>query len=244
MILEVQELVKSFGGLMAVNHVNLRLKRNEIRALIGPNGAGKTTLFKLIAGNLNPDRGKIIFEGEDITNLKPYEVYRKGVHKTFQHLSLYPRLTAFQSVQLVLFSANGKGLNIFSWASRMFRDEVLELLNSVGLTQKADMLSSSLSHGERRRLDLAIALAGKPRLLLLDEPTSGMAPKEAREAMELIIGLTSKVRVTVLFIEHDISIVFNVAEKISVMHQGSLIAEGAPAEIRNNKEVQQIYLGE
>ena len=244
MILEVQALEKSFGGLMAVNNVNLVLKRNEIRALIGPNGAGKTTLFKLIAGNLNPDKGKILFEGEEITNFKPYEAYRKGIHKTFQHLNLYPRLTAFQSVQLALFSAHGKGLNVFSWASTMFREEALELLNSVGMAEKSDMISSGLSHGERRRLDLAIALAGNPRLLLLDEAASGMAPKEAREAMELIIGLITKMGLTVLFIEHDISIVFNVAEKISVLHQGALIAEGSPAEIRNNEEVKRVYLGE
>ncbi|MEW6184118.1 MAG: ABC transporter ATP-binding protein [Thermodesulfobacteriota bacterium] len=244
MILEVQDLEKSFGGLKAVNNVSLVLKRNEIRALIGPNGAGKTTLFKLIAGNLCPDKGKIIFEGQEITRLKPYEAYQKGIHKTFQHLNLYPRLTAFQSVQLALFSANGKGLNVFSWARKMFREEALELLHSVGLAEKADMLSSGLSHGERRRLDLAIALAGNPRLLLLDEAASGMAPKEAREAMELIIGLITKMGLTVLFIEHDISIVFNVAEKISVLHQGALIAEGAPAEIRMDKEVQRIYLGE
>lgn len=244
MILEIQKLAKSFDGFKAVNDVTLMVKQHEIRALIGPNGAGKTTLFKLIAGSLNPDRGKVLFQGEDITNLKPYEVYHRGVHRTFQHLNLYPKLTAFQSVQLALFSANGKGLNLVSWAKRMFHDETMILLRNVGLDQKADMLSSELSHGERRRLDLAIALAGKPKILLLDEAASGMAPQEAREAMELVIELTRKMGLTVLFIEHDISIVFSVAEKISVLHQGTLIAEGAPAEIKDNKLVQQVYLGE
>jgi len=244
MIIEIKGLNKSFGGLTAVKNVDLALKRNEIRALIGPNGAGKTTFFNLIAGNLMPDRGKIIFEGTDITGLKPYEVYRRGIHRTFQHLSLYPRLTVFQSVQLALLSANKKELNVFSWVKRMFRNEVLELLHSVGLESKIDALSSALSHGDRRRLDIAIALAGKPKLLLLDEPASGLSPQEADEAMKLFIGLAKKLGLTIFFIDHDISIVFSMAERISVMHEGSLIAEGLPNEVKNSSKVQQIYLGE
>lgn len=244
MIMKVNKLSKSFGGVKAVSEVNFTLKRNEIRALIGPNGAGKTTFFKLLAGNLTPDTGKIFFEDEDITGLKTYEIYRRSIHKTFQHLNLYPKLTAFESVQLALLSLNKKNWDLFSWAGRKYEEEVLELLHSVELKNKSHLISSSLSHGEKRRLDLAIALAGTPKLLLLDEAASGLDPAEAHEVMTLIIRLARERELTVCFIEHDMSVVFGMAEKISVLHLGSIIAEGSSDEIKNNEMVRKIYLGE
>jgi branched-chain amino acid transport system ATP-binding protein len=244
MILEVESLSKSFGGVMAVNRVSLTLEKGEIRALIGPNGAGKTTFFKLLAGNLSPDGGRVQFEGENITGMKPYRVYRKGIHKTFQHLNLYPNLTAFESVQLALLSQHGRSLDLFSRVGRMFEPEVLDVLKSVGLDDKPDTLSSALSHGERRRLDLGIAVAGKPKLLLLDEAASGLAPEEARDIMALVIRLAEERDLTIFFVEHDMSVVFGMAERISVLHMGTLIAEGSPDDIRANEEVKKIYLGE
>lgn len=244
MIIKVTNLSKSFGGVKAVDNVSLSLEKSEIRALIGPNGAGKTTFFKLLAGNHKPDSGEVIFDNEDITGMKPYEIYRRSMHKTFQHLNLYPKLTTFQSVQLALFSQHGKRSDLFSWAGRTFEPEIMELLQSVRLEGKADMLSSSLSHGERRRLDLAIALAGDPKLLLLDEAASGLSPEEAEETMKLIIGLARERKLTVIFVEHDMSFVFGMAERISVLHMGSLIAEGSPDEIKANNDVKKIYLGE
>jgi branched-chain amino acid transport system ATP-binding protein len=243
-MLEINNLSKSFGGLKAVNEISLRIDKNEIRALIGPNGAGKTTLFNLISGKLFPTGGKILYEGKDITGLKPYEIYGMGIHRTFQTLSLYPKLTVFQSIQLALLSAKEKKYNFVTRANNLFHDEVFEILRKVQLDHKANILSSSLSHGERRRLDLGIAITGKPRLLLLDEAASGMAPNEAAETMTLIIGLARDHGLTVFFIEHDMSFVFGMAEKVSVMHYGSLIAEGSVGEIKNNKKVQQVYLGE
>ena len=243
-MLEITDLSKSFGGLKAVHELSIRIHKNEIRALIGPNGAGKTTLFNLISGKLIPTEGEILYEGKDITNRKPYEIYRMGIHRTFQTLSLYPKLTAFQSIQLALLSANEKKYNFVTRAKHLFHDEVFEILRKVKLDHKANVISSSLSHGERRRLDLGIAIAGKPRLLLLDEAASGMAPNEAAETMTLIMGLAKDLGLTVFFIEHDMSFVFGMAEKVSVMHYGSLIAEGSVEEIRENKKVKQVYLGE
>jgi branched-chain amino acid transport system ATP-binding protein len=244
MIIEVDALSKSFGGVMAVNQVSLSLRKSEIRALIGPNGAGKTTFFKLLAGNLPPDGGQVQFEGEDITGLKPFKIYRKGIHKTFQHLNLYPKLTAFESVQLALLSQHGRSSDLFSRVGRMFESEVLDVLQSVGLGNKSEILSSALSHGERRRLDLGIAVAGSPKLLLLDEAASGLAPEEAREIMALVIRLAKERDLTIIFVEHDMSVVFGMAESISVLHMGTLIAEGSSDEIRANEKVKKIYLGE
>ncbi len=244
MIIKVEELSKSFGGVKAVNKVSLTLERSEIRALIGPNGAGKTTFFKLLAGNLTPDSGRVIFEDEDIAGMKPYEIYRRSIHKTFQNLNLYPKMTVFESVQLAFISQNKKCWDLFSWMGRIFEEQVMALLHQVELADKAAVQSASLSHGEKRRLDLAIALAGNPKLLLLDEAASGLSPEEAREVMALIIRLARERQLTVCFIEHDMSFVFGLAERISVLHMGQIIAEGDPDQIRSNDMVKRIYLGE
>jgi branched-chain amino acid transport system ATP-binding protein len=244
MILKVKGLCKSFGGVRAVNNLDFMLNPREIRALIGPNGAGKTTFFKLLGGNLTPDAGKIFFEGKDITGLKTHETYRLSIHRTFQHLNLYPKLTAFESVQLALLSQNRKIWDFFSWTGRKYETEVMELLRNVELVDKANFESAALSHGEKRRLDLAIALAGNPKLLLLDEAASGLDPAEAHDVMELIIRLANEMELTVCFIEHDMSVVFGLAERICVLHLGSIIAEGSSDEIKNNEMVKKIYLGE
>jgi branched-chain amino acid transport system ATP-binding protein len=244
MIIQVEKLSKAFGGIRAVNDVSFTLNRNEIRALIGPNGAGKTTFFKLLAGNLTPDSGKITYENEDITAMKTYEIYHKSIHKTFQHLNLYPKLTAFEGVQLALLSQNKKNWDFFSITGRMYNREIMDVLHSVELDNKSHMQSRFLSHGEKRRLDLAIALAGTPKLLLLDEAASGLDPLEAHEVMELIVKLARERELTVCFIEHDMSVVFGMAEKISVLHLGEIIAEGSSDEIKNNEMVKKIYLGE
>lgn len=242
MIFEAQGLTKSFGGIKAVDNVNLQIEKREVSSIIGPNGAGKTTLFNLLTGHLHPDSGRVIFEGADITDLPPYEISRKGVGRSFQRMNIFPMLSVFENIQLALLSGQGKGSKIFSETRYMFREETEEILEIVGLSNEADILGGLLSHGDQRRLEVGIALGGKPTVLLLDEPTAGMSPEETVSTTNFIKMVAKEQELTVIFVEHDMSVVFSISDKIRVMDQGKIIATGTPKEIRANEEVQRVYL--
>jgi branched-chain amino acid transport system ATP-binding protein len=244
MILKVDELTKSFGGLMAVAHISFSIQEGERSALIGPNGAGKTTLFNLLTGQLRPDEGRVYFQGEEVTGLPPHQICRKGISRSFQRVNIFPMLSVFENVQVAVLAAQRRTRKLFSAARKMAREETQMILESIDLGGEGAVISGTLSHGNQKRLELGIALAGNPRLLLLDEPTQGMSPEETTRAMALIDRVTRKRGITLLFIEHDIGAVFAIADMIRVLHMGSIIAEGEPQEIRENDEVQRIYLGE
>ena len=244
MILEAEKLIKAFGGLRAVDGVSLEIEEKELSAIIGTNGAGKTTLFNLLTGGSKCDSGRVIFNGEDITTLHPYEICQKGIGRSFQVTNIFPRLNTFENIQVAVLSAQGMSKKLFSPSRKMAQEETSEILESVGLSDQKDVLGSLLAHGDRRRLDIGIALAIHPELLLLDEPTAGMSPKESLEITELIQKLARERGLPLVFIEHDMNIVFSISEKVRVMHQGRIIFEGKPEEVKANDEVQEIYLGE
>jgi branched-chain amino acid transport system ATP-binding protein len=243
-MLEVRDLRKAFDGFQAVGGVTLGVARGQIAAIIGPNGAGKTTFFNLITGHLRPDAGAVVLNGRDITGLAPHDVCRLGMGRSFQRTNIFPRLTVFQNVQAAFISHRGRGLSLFSRVEGLFRDETHGVLESIGLRDKADEMSGFMSHGNQKQLELGIALASEPDLLLLDEPTAGMSATETRETIALIERITRERGLTLLFTEHDMDVVFSIAHRISVLHQGRLIAEGAPADVRNDPEVRRVYLGE
>jgi branched-chain amino acid transport system ATP-binding protein len=244
MILEVEEITKSFGGLIAVDHVSFQIKKEELTSIIGPNGAGKTTLFNLLTGHIPSDAGRVLFKGKDITRLPPHTISRAGVGRSFQRLNIFPRLTTFENIQVALFSANQKSLNLYSRARKLLRAETEEILTNVGLEGKKAVQGGLLAHGDQKRLEIGIALAINPELLLLDEPTAAMSPKETLETADLIQALVKERNLTLIFVEHDMNVVFGISDNIKVMHQGKLLFQGKPEEVRANEEVQRIYLGE
>jgi len=243
-MLRIEGIQKSFGGFMAVNGANLEVRRSEIVAVIGPNGAGKTTLFNLITGILKPDAGRIIFKEEEITGLPAYRICKKGMTRSFQVVNIFSRLTVFENVQIALFSRHGKTFKLFSPSRRLLIEETSDILESVSLADKRDSVSGSLSHGDQKALEIAIALGGHPELLILDEPTAGLSPEEAIHCIDLIKRLSADLGLTILFCEHDMELVFAMANRIMVMVRGKSIIQGLPAEVRSNKEVQDAYLGE
>ena len=244
MLLEIENLMKAFGGFQATDGVDLSVEKGSLRSLIGPNGAGKTTLFNQITGYLVPDSGRVVFKGEEITGLHPYEISRKGITRAFQIINIFPRLTVLESVQLAILAKRGDTLKCFAPAKRMVWDEAMAVLETVGLAERAEALARELSHGDQRVLELALALAGEPELLLLDEPMAGMSPFERVKVTELIQKIHQDRGVTVLFCEHDMDVVFGISEKVTVLHQGRVIAEGKPEEIKKNEEVHMVYLGQ
>jgi len=242
-MLEVQGVVKSFDDFLAVNEACLRVKRGEIVAVIGPNGAGKTTLFNLITGILTRDRGKVLFKGEDISGLPPFEICRRGISRSFQIVNVFPRLTVFENVQVAVLSHQQKSNVLLRPAQSLAVVETRSLLESVGLAGKETHVVGSLSHGDQKVLEIAIALGNEPELLILDEPTAGMSPEETFANIELIKRLARTRGLTILFCEHDMDIVFSISQSIMVMHQGRTLIQGAPEEVRNHPEVQSAYLG-
>jgi len=228
---------------MAVNGANLSVKKGEIVAVIGPNGAGKTTLFNLITGALKRDRGKIIFKGEDVSELPPYEICKKGISRSYQIVNIFPRLTVFKNVQVAVLSQQRKCRKLFQPAKNMVVSETKDILESMGLLDKAHGVAGALSHGDQKILEIAIALGNEPELLILDEPTAGMSPEETLATMELINRLAQMRGLTILFCEHDMDIVFSIAQSIMVMHQGRTLIQGRPEEVRKNSFVQEAYLG-
>lgn len=242
-MLRVQELKKTFGDFKAVNGANLIVEKGQITAVIGPNGAGKTTLFNLITGQLQSDSGSIVFNEESINNLPPYKICRRGIARSFQIANIFPRLPVFRNVQVSILSQQKLSNKLFRPASQMAVEETYHILESVGLLDKKLDVAGSLSHGDKRILEIAIALGNEPELLILDEPTAGMSPEETTATMSLIQRLADEQGLTILFCEHDMEVVFNVAQSIMVMQQGYTIAQGNPEEVRQNSEVQEAYLG-
>jgi branched-chain amino acid transport system ATP-binding protein len=244
LVLQTVGLRKQFGGVQAVSGVDLAVPEGDLRAIIGPNGAGKTTLFNLITGDIAHDSGQIYFRGEEISGLAPQDLCRRGLARTFQITSIFRRLTALENVQTALLTYHRRHHDIFRPARRLYRDEAMILLDRVGLGAQAAKPSGILSHGDQRRLELALALASEPHLLMLDEPTAGMAPHERHEIMALAAAIAADARLTIVFTEHDMDVVFAVARRISVLHQGAVIADGTPLEVRGDPEVQRVYLGQ
>jgi branched-chain amino acid transport system ATP-binding protein len=244
LVLQTVGLRKHFGGVQAVGGVDLEVPEGDLRAIIGPNGAGKTTLFNLISGDLAHDSGQIYFRGQEVSGLAPQDLCRRGLARTFQVTSIFRRLTALENVQTALLTYHRRHLDIFRPARRLYRDEAMILLDRVGLGAQAAKPSGILSHGDQRRLELALALASEPHLLMLDEPTAGMAPRERHEIMALAAAIAADARLTIVFTEHDMDVVFAVARRISVLHQGTVIADGTPLEVRGDPEVQRVYLGQ
>ena len=242
-MLEVKGLSKSFGGFLAVNKANLEVSKGEIVAVIGPNGAGKTTLFNLVTGILKPDEGQVIFKGEEITGLPAHKTCKKGITRSFQVVNIFSRLTVFENVRISVLSQQGKTYRWFTPSREFANEETGELLNSVGLINKKDNVCGALSHGDQKVLEIAIALAGKPELLILDEPTAGMSPEETARCIDLIKRLSQNLGLTILFCEHDMELVFAIARRIMVMVRGSTIVQGLPDEVRCNQQVQDAYLG-
>jgi branched-chain amino acid transport system ATP-binding protein len=243
-VLDVRDVRKAFAGFPAVAGVSLTVERGQIAAIIGPNGAGKTTFFNLITGHVRPDAGRVVLNGRDITGLAPHDVCRLGMGRSFQRTNIFPRLTVFENVQAALLSHRGRGFDVFARVGGLYRDETLAILTSIGLAEKAGEMSAFLSHGNQKQLELGIALASEPDLLLLDEPTAGMSATETRETIRLVERVTRERGLTLLFTEHDMEVVFSIAQRITVMHQGRAIAEGTPAEVRGDAEVRRVYLGE
>ena len=243
-MLEVRGVRKAFDGFVAVNDASVTVERGQIAAIIGPNGAGKTTLFNLITGHLRPDAGAVVLEGRDITGLAPHDVCRLGMGRSFQRTNIFPKLTVYQNVQAAFLSHRGRGRNLWSRVENLYRDETEALLASIGLRERAGEVSGFLSHGGQKQLELGIALASEPSLLLLDEPTAGMSVTETRDTIRLVERIARERGLTLLFTEHDMEVVFSIAQKITVLHQGRVIAEGTPAAVRADAEVRRVYLGE
>jgi branched-chain amino acid transport system ATP-binding protein len=241
-MLRIENLKKCFGGLAAVNGLNLTFEKGELRAIIGPNGAGKTTLFNLITGILSPTEGKIFFKDEDITGLPPYKISHKGIARTLQITSIFPNLTVFENVWSAVQSRK-RILNPFLNAMSLtdVREKTESLIEMVGLSEKKESPACDISYGDQRLLEIALALGTEPQLLLLDEPTAGLGPGETKGVVEKIRELAF--RLTILLVEHDMEVVMGLADKITVLHYGEKIAEGSPEEIKKDKEVRRVYLG-
>jgi branched-chain amino acid transport system ATP-binding protein len=242
-MLQAEGVVKSFDDFLAVNEARLSVRKGEIVAVIGPNGAGKTTLFNLITGQLQPDRGRILFKGQEIGGLPPYEICRRGIGRSFQIVNIFPRLTVFENVQVAVLSHQKKSSTLFRPAGNLALAETRGLLESVGLAEKAKNIVGALSHGDQKILEIALALGNEPELLILDEPTAGMSPEETFATIELIKKLARTRGLTILFCEHDMDIVFSISRSIMVMHQGRTLIQDNPEEVRKNAEVQSAYLG-
>jgi branched-chain amino acid transport system ATP-binding protein len=243
-MLQVDAVYKSFDGFMAVDRAHLTVPDGGLVAVIGPNGAGKTTLFNLISGQIKPDRGRILLHGEDIGGLPAFAVCRRGIARAFQIANIFPRLTVFENVQVAVLAQHRQSANLFRPARNLRVEETDRLLARVGLQAKSLRLAGMLSHGDQRILEIAIALGNQPKLLILDEPTAGMSPEETAATMELVQRLNHDEGITILFCEHDMDIVFSFAQSIMVMRHGQTIIQGKPDEVRDNKQVQEAYLGE
>jgi branched-chain amino acid transport system ATP-binding protein len=242
-ILDVCEVSKAFGGVKAVAGVSFALRPGDVQAVIGPNGAGKSTLFNLLTGQLACDRGRILFRGERIDGAPPHRIWRKGVSRTFQVPAVFQSLTVRENVQTALLSRRGMSGRLAAKAAGLFDADAARVLAQVGLLPHADEGCGTLSLGDLKRVELALALASDPTLLLLDEPTAGMSSEERADLMGTVVRIVRERNLTVLFTEHDMDVVFGAATKILVLHQGRVLAEGLPADVRGDPDVQRVYLG-
>jgi branched-chain amino acid transport system ATP-binding protein len=244
-ILETKNLRKEFGALIAVDNVSLQVQENTVHSIIGPNGAGKTTLFNLLSNAFEPTNGKVFFNGKDITRLPTHRIIHLGIGRSFQITNLFPNLTVLENVRLAAQALGKDSFRFLRAGSYFSRYELRawEVLTQVGMANRALMLARALPHGDQRKLELAIILAADPRLLLLDEPTAGMAAEQVPEMMSLISQIRNSGNKTIVLVEHNMSVVMNISNRITVMHQGRILAEGTPSEIAANTEVQSAYLG-
>jgi len=245
-ILQVNSLYKSFNGYVVISDISLSVAEGELSAIIGPNGAGKTTLFNLITGHHVPNRGSIIFRGKEIAGMQPFDIVRFGIARAFQRTNIFPRLTVLDNIVATNITHQKQNLKMFAPLRKMksIYEKAYEVLESVGLKDMAHQISGTLAHGNQKRLDIAVALALEPELLLLDEPTAGMSPEERWQIVELVQRLWKELNITMVFIEHDMDVVFKIAEKVRVLSYGVMLAEGTPEEISKNKKVIEAYLGE
>ena len=242
-LLVVAGLSKKFGGVHAVDGIDFTLAAGELLALIGPNGAGKSTTFNMVNGQLAADAGSIRLDGVEMIGRKPREIWRMGVGRTFQIAATFASLTVVENVQMALVSADGKLFSMWRRAASYRRSDALDLLDLVGMAEQADRPCSVLAYGDVKRVELAIALANRPKLLLMDEPTAGMAPRERNELIALTKSLVVERGIAVLFTEHSMDVVFAYADRIIVLARGRLIAQGSPAAIRDHRAVQEVYFG-
>ena len=239
-MIETRDLRREFGGIVALSGVSLSVADGERRAIIGPNGAGKTTLFNILTGELEPSSGTVTLGGEDVTGRRPHELARRGVARMYQRNELFDPLSARENVALAARAAAGP-YRPFTAPAAGERATVDALLERVGLADRGQTPARALSHGERRQLELALALACRPRTLLLDEPTAGMSPAETARITALIASLESSL--TIVIVEHDMDVVFRLADRITVLHEGTVIADGTPDQVRANTQVNEVYLG-
>lgn len=242
-LLTTERITKRFGSLVAVDHVDLEVPEGTLTAIIGPNGAGKTTLFNVITGLLEADGGRILLDGKEITGFPPFERVKLGISRAFQVVSVFKELSVFENMAIAVQATTPHGRELFTDVRSLedVNKRSEEIMERMGLIRKKESPAGHLSHGEMKILDIALALASSPKVILLDEPTSGLSPAESQEMTQLIKELAS--RLTVILIEHDMDIVLNIAQSITVLQQGAVIAKGTPEEIRRNERVQQAYLG-
>lgn len=245
MYLRTERVSKHFGGLKAVDEVDFNLRQGQLKSIIGPNGAGKTTLFNLIAGVYPPTSGKVFFRDQEITHLSLHETSRLGITKTYQITHIFPNLTVFENVRI---ATQSRVTSFNFWRSthslREVNERTLEILEQVELVEKRNWLASTLSHGERRYLEIGIALATRPEVLLLDEPTAGMSCAETNLCAELIQKLNKNLQLTIVLVEHDMTVVMGISDEVLVLNEGKVLAEGTPQQVSDNEEVQRVYLGE
>ncbi len=245
-ILSVKNVNKQFGGLKALNEVNLEIEEGTVHAIIGPNGAGKSTLLNCFVGRLDPDTGSVNFNGVSLLGMKPHEINQVGISRVFQTPEIFCDLTLAENVMIPAFASRDGSFRINGWAQvadeTRVRENAMDLLADVGLSESADTVANQLSRGDKRRLELAMCLVQKPKLLLLDEPTAGMARADTNNTIDLLKKIAER-GITMVIIEHDMHVVFSLAEKISVLAQGTVIAEGLPNEIKGHPKVQEAYLG-
>lgn len=242
-VLEVHELAKSFGGVQAVKNLSFDLSEGQLLAMIGPNGAGKSTSFNLINGQLRPDHGSVVIMGKKINGFPPRQVWKLGVGRTFQITATFASMTVLENIKMVILSYHRRSRSLISRVRKVYTDESMELLKLVGIEDQHDRSCGVLAYGDLKRVELAVALANKPKLLLMDEPTAGMGPAERQSLMELTADIVRTRNIGVLFTEHDMDVVFTHSDRIIVLNRGELVAEGSPTEVRANKQVQEIYLG-
>jgi len=242
-LLEISQLSKRFDGFAAVDGVDLAVEPGTIHSVIGPNGAGKTTFFRLLTGVHRPSGGRIRFDGRDITGLRPHAVARRGLTQSFQITNVFPRISVLESVQIAILARRRRSSDFLTRFGRRVEPEARRLLERVGLSELAEIPAERLSHGDQRVLEMALALATQPRLLLLDEPTAGMSPHETDRMVELVVELAESERLTVLLSEHDMDVVFGISDRVTVLHQGQVISQGSPDEVAEDERVVEVYLG-